>query len=271
MGHATPNFDLKEEIRQYWSDRAETFDDSPSHRIEDTIGLVEWRLFLRQVFKIPAEETLHGKHVLDIDCGTGEISRVLCSIGAEVTGLDFSDAMHARARQKLASENWKPLLCDAERLGGVPDDTFDYAITRHLAWTLTDPMAAFAEWVRVLKPGGSLVVIDGDWARPLSFQFRLRRWIADMMSPARKTSADDKAKHSSILSRLPYSSGLTVETLSTALTEAGFQTPREVSVHRLYNNGMRALPLHERLRQSSENRFALVATTPPNKSGPEAL
>ena len=36
-------------------------------------------------------------------------------------------------------------------------------VNRHLVWTLVDPKAAFAEWLRVLKPGGTLLIIDGDF------------------------------------------------------------------------------------------------------------
>jgi hypothetical protein len=38
MGNRGQNFDLKEEIRAYWSARATTFDDSASHKIEDQFG-----------------------------------------------------------------------------------------------------------------------------------------------------------------------------------------------------------------------------------------
>jgi ubiquinone/menaquinone biosynthesis C-methylase UbiE len=79
-----------------------------------------------------------------------------------VTGLDFSETMHSIAKAKLVGKTWKPLLCDAENLATVADNSFDFATTRHLAWTLTDPLAAYAEWYRVLKPGGRLLVNDGD-------------------------------------------------------------------------------------------------------------
>ncbi|PKM75442.1 MAG: class I SAM-dependent methyltransferase, partial [Firmicutes bacterium HGW-Firmicutes-17] len=43
------------------------------------------------------------------------------------------------------------------------DNSYDVVINRHLVWTLPHPKKAIAEWVRVLKPGGRLIIIDGDW------------------------------------------------------------------------------------------------------------
>ncbi len=39
--------------------------------------------------------------------------------------------------------------------------SFDLAISRHVLWTLPHPEAAIDEWIRVLRPGGRLVVVDG--------------------------------------------------------------------------------------------------------------
>ena len=47
-----------------------------------------------------------------------------------------------------------------------PDESYDAIVCRHLVWTLTTPEQAFAEWHRMLKPGGALLFFDGDWAAP---------------------------------------------------------------------------------------------------------
>ncbi|WP_246079361.1 class I SAM-dependent methyltransferase [Parasedimentitalea maritima] len=256
------NFDLKEEIRSYWSDRAATFDDSPSHLIENQYGLSAWQDFICRSFELGPDQMLIGKQVLDIACGTGEISRVLCSLGAEVVGLDFSEKMHARAKEKLMGKSWSPLLCDAENLLGVVDDAFDFAVTRHLAWTLTKPEKAYAEWRRVLKPGGRLLLVDGNWEQGHSFLYRLRRQFADFLSPLPAKSPKETAKDQWIRKQLPYRNGLTLEHLRHDLVQAGFVSVQKVSVSALYGQGMKAWPLPVRLRQSSENRFALVCTAP---------
>ncbi len=45
-----PNHSLKEDIRLYWSRRAVTFDQSPGHRIEDTIEAPAWRALFARAF-----------------------------------------------------------------------------------------------------------------------------------------------------------------------------------------------------------------------------
>src|SRR5262249_5092445 len=42
-------------------------------------------------------------------------------------------------------------------------DSFDMTITRHVLWTLSHPEAAIDDWIRVLRPGGRLVVIDSQF------------------------------------------------------------------------------------------------------------
>jgi ubiquinone/menaquinone biosynthesis C-methylase UbiE len=53
---------------------------------------------------------------------------------------------------------------DAERLPH-PDASFDLVIERHVIWTLPAPDAALREWARVLRPGGRVLLIEGDWQR----------------------------------------------------------------------------------------------------------
>ncbi|WP_107497462.1 class I SAM-dependent methyltransferase [Thalassobius sp. I31.1] len=66
-----------------------------------------------------------------------------------------------------------PLLCDAENLIPLADDSFDFVTARHLAWTLNNPAAAYVEWFRVLKPGGRLLINDGDWMSPYEHRPRM--------------------------------------------------------------------------------------------------
>src|SRR6202035_5140526 len=99
---------------------------------------------------------------LDIGCGTGFLSLELAGRGHRVTGIDFAPAMLALARQKAASAGADIHFeeADAENLP-LPPLAFDLVITRHVLWTLPHPEAAIDEWIRVLRPGGRLAVIDG--------------------------------------------------------------------------------------------------------------
>jgi SAM-dependent methyltransferase len=40
---------------------------------------------------------------------------------------------------------------------------FDVVLSRHVLWAMPDPAAALGRWVRLLKPAGRLLLIEGDW------------------------------------------------------------------------------------------------------------
>lgn len=254
-GSGARNFDLKEEIRAYWSDRAPGFDASPGHRIAEGATAAAWRSLIAAGLG-----PIEGRRILDLACGTGEISRVLLDAGAEVMGVDFSEGMLDRARAKLAGRRWRGGLADAETLAGLPDAAFDGAITRHLAWTLTDPDAAFTAWFRVLKPGARLLVVDGDWVRE-GLRGRLLRTLASTLSGA-PVEAPDAALHRDILARVPYAEGLTRARLMADLAHAGFVDARAHSLARISLVGLRHGSLGERLRLLAPTRFALSAGRP---------
>jgi len=72
--------------------------------------------------------------------------------------------MLAEARRKAAERTVSVRFeeADAEHLP-FPAGSFDLAISRHVLWTLPHPEAAIDEWIRVLRPGGRLVVVDGQF------------------------------------------------------------------------------------------------------------
>lgn len=222
----------------------------------------EWHAFLRDAIGLDPGQAAAGLQVLDLACGTGEISRMLCGLGADVTGLDFSEDMLARAKTKLAGQSWTPVLGDAEHLIALDNDSFDFVVTRHLAWTLTAPDAAFAEWFRVLRPGGRLLVNDGNWAKSWSLAYRAKRMFAQFLDPEPPVPRTTIAAHDAIFDRLPYRDGLTERQLSQALVAAGFVPVARLDPKRLYSHGMRGHSLAERLRQTHEKRFALVMEKP---------
>lgn len=250
------NWSLKEEIRDYWSGRAETFDQSRGHRIHDGAEARSWRRVMTEGLG-----DIAGKKILDLACGTGEISRMLLDLGAQVTGVDFAEPMLTRAKAKLARRDWVGMLGDAERLDTLQEATFDGAITRHLAWTLTDPLAAYAAIFRVLKPGARLLIIDGDWVSegPRS---RILRGLAKLIDGKDGQAGADLERHKRILSQVPYANGLTPERLRADLQAAGFADVTRHSTLAVYLWGMRGAGLGDQLRLLAPTRFAISAKRP---------
>ncbi len=155
------NWSIKDDIRDYWSLRAQTYDLSPGHGIARHAEIDAWgRLIRRHLGEGD------GRTALDLACGTGVMTMLMHGLGFKVTGLDFTEPMMARARRKAddAKASIRFLTRDAEETM-EPDGTYDIIIARHLVWTLTDPDKAFADWLRILKPGGRLLIIDGDFVR----------------------------------------------------------------------------------------------------------
>ncbi len=123
--------------------------------------------------------------VLELACGTGEVTNVLLSLGHEVTALDFSEAMLAVARRKHAgNDRVRFILADAERTM-EPDETYDAVVCRHLVWTLTEPEQAFAEWFRLLKrAAGCSSSTETGRNRRRSAVWRQSRWLPSSRSSA---------------------------------------------------------------------------------------
>jgi ubiquinone/menaquinone biosynthesis C-methylase UbiE len=93
--------------------------------------------------------------VLDVGCGTGRPAEELAKRGARVWGVDPSEAMLARARERhLPGGGVK--RARAERLPFKPG-WFDGVVMRQVVQHVDRP-AAFAEALRVLRPGGRLAI-----------------------------------------------------------------------------------------------------------------
>ena len=148
---------VKQQVAAHWGKRAAHFDADFGHSIRTPEERAAWdRVF---ALALDGRENLDA---LDIGCGTGFLSLELAARGHRVTGIDFAPAMLALAKRKAAEARADIAFeeADAEALP-FPPLAFDLVITRHVLWTLPHPEAAIDEWIRVLRPGGRLAVIDG--------------------------------------------------------------------------------------------------------------
>ncbi|MBK8027202.1 MAG: class I SAM-dependent methyltransferase [Chloroflexi bacterium] len=147
-----------EEVRALWDNQAPAFDDSPDHGLRDPETRAAWKKLLHDWMPDPS------LHVLDSGCGTGSLSVLLAELGHQVTGIDISPAMIARARSKATEHvvSIELLVMDAA-FPQFPPYSFDAIVCRHLLWTLTDPHSVLERWSALLKPQGVLVLIEGFW------------------------------------------------------------------------------------------------------------
>ncbi|MAE68125.1 MAG: bifunctional demethylmenaquinone methyltransferase/2-methoxy-6-polyprenyl-1,4-benzoquinol methylase UbiE [Phycisphaeraceae bacterium] len=116
---------------------------------------------------VKAAEVRPDDRVLDVACGTGDLSIAFARAGADtVVGVDFTYDMLSIARRKSAEATGRLVFHggDAMRLP-VADGTFDIVSIAFGIRNVTDPSAALAEFYRVLKPGGRVVVLEFDLPR----------------------------------------------------------------------------------------------------------
>jgi len=110
-----------------------------------------------------------SQRALDVCCGTGDIALALAHSGAEVTGLDFSQAMlkiaNSRSQKSEArSQNivfHAPVFVQGDAMQlPFPDNSFDAVTVGYGLRNLASWEAGLGEMVRVSKPGGRVVVLD---------------------------------------------------------------------------------------------------------------
>lgn len=123
-----------------------------------------------------------GSSVLDVACGTGVVARVASTlIGSEnVVGVDIDDGMLALAKQKAPAINWQ--LGSAENLP-FPDDSFDHAINQFGLMFVGDKEMAIREMLRVVRPGGTIVIVVWANLSETPGYFRVERLLEEMLGP----------------------------------------------------------------------------------------
>ena len=99
--------------------------------------------------------------VLDLCCGHGALTAMLCQAGANVFGIDLSDKMLERARRAAPRATF--IKCDAAQLP-FREEAFDAVVCNFGMLHLSHRARSLAEVRRVLRPGGDF--LTATWAIP---------------------------------------------------------------------------------------------------------
>ncbi|MFF9161690.1 class I SAM-dependent methyltransferase [Streptomyces longwoodensis] len=97
-----------------------------------------------------------GKRVLELGCGAGQWSRALAAEGAEVVGLDLSEAQLAAAKASMGTPCY-PLVQGAAEHLPFADDSFDLVFCDFGGLSWAPPHLAVPQAARVLRRGARLV------------------------------------------------------------------------------------------------------------------
>lgn len=148
---------VKAQVAAHWDRRAAHFDEDFGHSIATAAERAAWDRIL-DLLAPPGGPS----DALDVGCGTGFLSLELAARGHRVIGVDLAPSMLELARGKAAAQGLSARFeeADAENLPFAAG-SFDLVVSRHVLWTLPHPEQAVAGWIRTLRPGGRLAVIDG--------------------------------------------------------------------------------------------------------------
>ena len=107
-----------------------------------------------------------GSRVLEAGCGVGSQTSMLArnSQGAEITAIDVSEASLAEAKKKLDSEGVTNVIFKQGDIFRLPFENayFDHVFVCFVLEHLANPVEALKCLKHVIKPGGTITVIEGD-------------------------------------------------------------------------------------------------------------
>jgi ubiquinone/menaquinone biosynthesis C-methylase UbiE len=156
-------------VRHHWNRRAASFDHQSGHGLVSEQQRQAW---LNLLSRLAGQTPLR---LLDVGCGTGFMALRFAELGHDVTGIDLSPQMIDRARRKAEEDSLQIEfhVGDAAEVDSA-DEAYDLVVARHVIWNLPQPERGLAEWLRVLRRGGRLMLIEGKWADNDAVEITLR-------------------------------------------------------------------------------------------------
>ncbi|MCX6740193.1 MAG: class I SAM-dependent methyltransferase [Candidatus Parcubacteria bacterium] len=140
-----------------------------SHLIDLKLLLLPFQELMLRIFL--ALDLLPGQKVLDAGCGTGNICSLLdlkTKGTVFFTGIDASESMINKARAKNLGQNFSWQIADLNQQLPFTNKSFDRVFCCHVLYNLAKPEFSLAEFHRILKPGGILVVATPQTNNPMA-------------------------------------------------------------------------------------------------------
>jgi SAM-dependent methyltransferase len=168
-----------------------------------------------------------GSKILDLGCASGVFAQLAAEAGAQVSGLDASEALVALATERVPGGEFR--VGDLQFLP-YSDDTFDAVTAFNSIQYAADPAAAAAEAKRVTRPGGSVFVVV--WGREEQTELvAVLRALRPLLPPAPEGAPGPFAlSYPGALERILQAGGLAIE--AEGYLEAPFEYRDEESMLR---------------------------------------
>jgi ubiquinone/menaquinone biosynthesis C-methylase UbiE len=233
---------MKLNIAHVWDISSDNYDNKEGHGIHSEIEREAWKNLFKSLLPLGRLE------VLDVGCGTGEIGLLVAELGHHVTGLDLSEKMLAKARDKTSKK-----MYDITFKKGDAEDppfeagTFDVVVTRHLLWTLPHPDTAVKNWKKVLKKGGVLIVIDGLYNGGL-IERKTRQFISDFLTLLFERRYPRRRQYpNEIKNELPNPNGVPPEKTFEYFRKAGFKNVKGLDLKEISKIQMKKMSFRKRI------------------------
>lgn len=261
LGQGCQSEDLKDQVQKQWNRYAPSYNQRVGYYLTPELKQA-WKKEL-----VKATDWKTALSVLDIGTGPGFLAMLFEELGHDCLGIDFSFEMIRAARQEAEKNQSQCRFAQADaELLPFKNDSFDIVTNRHVIWTLTEPQKSMNEWVRVLKPGGRIIIFEGNWFEAhLSKTDRMKKTIGEMI--IRRKKAKDKriiakiSQFNEIKQRLPMRS-LTKEKVADLMKVAGISQVNFQDISNLIKEEIKARPLEYQLTYN-KNRFLVVGQKEP--------
>lgn len=200
----------------------------------------------------------HGdERVIDLGCGPGNLAREVDPFAKAVTGLDASPAMIEQARKAFPHFDWR--VGDASHTG-LPDGSYDAAVSSQLLPWLPEAHEFFAEVRRLLKPGCRFGLITSASSTYREF-FQAFEKVLRVYEEYYQTDAVSQVWGSKTytvpqLERLLAQSGLDLEAWTVVQTEVPTTAEEYLDVMRMFTNDHYLYPIPEDQRPAAKGLLA---------------